>query len=57
MIDIFRVRKPILAMRHLNGFTPERVHEWAKREIEQLYENNVDAILVEDYFGTPNDVE
>ena len=55
--QIFHVDKPILAMLHLNGFTPERVHEWAKREIEQLYANGVDAILVEDYFGSPEDVE
>ncbi len=55
--NVFRTDKPILAMLHLNGFTPDRVHEWAKREIEQLYENGVDAVLVEDYFGTPDDVE
>ncbi len=55
--QVFQVNKPILAMLHLNGFMPERVHEWAKREIEQLYANGVDAILVEDYFGSPEDVE
>ena len=49
--------KPILAMLHLNGSNPEHVHEWAKREIEQLCENDADAVLVEDYFGTPDDVE
>lgn len=54
---VFRTDKPILAMLHLNGFTPDRVHEWAKREIEQFYANGVDAVLVEDYFGTPGDVE
>ena len=55
--QVFHTDKPIIAMLHLNGFTPERVHEWAKREIEQLYANGVDAVLVEDYFGTPGDVE
>ena len=54
---VFHTDKPILAMLHLNGFTPERVHEWAKREIEQYYTNGVDAVLVEDYFGSPADVE
>ena len=54
---LFGTEKPILAMLHLNGFTPDRVHELAKREIEQFYENGVDAVLVEDYFGTPGDVE
>ena len=52
----FGVQKPILAMLHLNGYTPDRVHDWAKREIEDLYNNGVDAVLVEDYFGTAEDV-
>lgn len=54
---LFGTDKPILAMLHLNGFSPVQVHEWAKREIEQFYVNGVDAVLVEDYFGTPDDVE
>ena len=54
---VFHTDKPILAMLHLNGFTPDRVHEWAKREIEQFYSNDIDAVLVEDYFGTLPDVE
>ena len=53
----FRVEKPILAMLHLNGGTPERIQDLAKREIENLYGNGVDAVLVEDYFGTSGDVE
>lgn len=57
IVRVFRTEKPILAMLHLNGFTPDRVQEWAKREIERLYVNDVDAILVEDYFGTSADVE
>jgi len=56
-MHVFRVEKPILAMLHLNGFTRDQVHEWARREIEQLYTNGVDAVLVEDYFGSPDDVE
>lgn len=55
--EIFHVDKPILAMLHLYGFTPDQVHELAKREMDQLYTNGVDAILVEDYFGSPDDVE
>ncbi len=55
--QVFKVDKPILAMLHLNGSTPDLVHELAKREISQLYTNGVDAILVEDYFGSPDDVE
>lgn len=55
--EIFHADKPILAMLHLYGFTPDQVHELAKREMDQLYTNGVDAILVEDYFGSPDDVE
>ena len=57
MMKVFRVDKPVLAMLHLYGFTPARVQDQAKREIEQLYGNRVDAVLVEDYYGTPVDVE
>ena len=55
--EVFRVDKPILAMLHLGGSAGDRVHERARREIEQYYANGVDAILVEDYFGSPRDVE
>ena len=54
---VFRVNKPVIAMLHLYGFEPRRVQEQAKREIEQLYENGVDAVLVENYFGSAEDVE
>ena len=54
---VFHTDKPILGMLHLNGLTPDGVHDWAKREIEQFYSNGIDAVLVEDYFGTPSDVE
>lgn len=55
--DVFHVDKPILAMLHLGGHNVWHVHEQAKREIEQYYANGVDAILVEDYFGSQRDVE
>ena len=55
--QVFHADKPILATLHLYGFTPDQVHELAKREMDQLYTNGVDAILVEDYFGSPEDVE
>ena len=57
ILKTFHTDKPIIGMLHLNGFTPDRVHEWAKREIEQMYGNGMDAVLAEDYFGTPDDVE
>ncbi len=34
---VLRTEKPILAMLHLNGYTPDKVHELAKWEIEQFY--------------------
>ena len=57
MDKVFRVDKPILAMLHLNGGTPERIQDIAISEIANLYGNGVDGILVEDYFGTSRDVE
>ncbi len=57
IVNTFRTDKPILAMLHLNGGTQERIHEQAKEEIKVLFDNGVDAVLVEDYFGTASDVE
>lgn len=57
VVCTFRTDKPILAMLHLNGHVPEMVQDLAKREIEDLYGNGVDAVLVEDYFGSAEDVE
>ncbi|AMB58303.1 BtpA/SgcQ family protein [Microterricola viridarii] len=47
----------VLGMVHLKGETPEEKLDIAKREIETLYSNGVDAVIVENYFGTPDDVE
>lgn len=54
--NIFPVCKPIIGMLHLNGNSPREVHDLAKREIEQMYSNGVDAVLAENYFGTADDV-
>ena len=56
-LHAFHTDKPVLAMLHLGGADPDRVHEQAKREIEQYYGGGADGILVEDYFGSPDDVE
>ncbi|MBQ7486268.1 MAG: membrane biogenesis protein [Clostridia bacterium] len=53
---VFRENKPIIAMLHLSGHYQDEVQELAKREIELYYSNGVDAVLVEDYFGTARDV-
>ena len=57
IVRIFRVDKPVIAMLHLAGHGRRAVHELAKREIEQLYANGVDAVLVEDYFGSADDAD
>lgn len=57
ILSVFGVNKPIIGMLHLNGYHAKEIHELAKFEIEQMYLNGVDAILAEDYFGEPEDVE
>lgn len=51
-LDIFKTKKPILAMIHLKGDTDEEVFERAKKEIDIYYENGADAVIVENYFGS-----
>ena len=57
VLQVFRAVKPVAAMLHLGGSEQEPARDRAKREIEVLYGNGVDAILAEDYFGSPDDVE
>ena len=56
-VQVFGTEKPILGMLHLGGGKQDEIRERARREISCFYENEVDGILVEDYFGTPEDVE
>ena len=55
--EIFGVEKPIFGMLHLSGYGREKVLENAKREIDIMYRNGVNAVLVENYFGDRVDVE
>ena len=55
--DVFPVEKPIMAMLHLKGNSKEDILERAKREADLLFECGVDAVIVEDYFGSEEDVE
>ena len=57
MKDIFGVDKPIIGMLHLSGYGREKILENARREIEIMYRNGVNAVLVENYFGDRVDVE
>ncbi len=56
-LDIFDVKKPIIGMLHLGGGTREEIRERAVLEIGQMYGAGVDAVLVENYFGSAADVE
>ena len=55
--EVFGVEKPIIGMLHLSGYGREKVLENAKREMEIMYRNGVNAVLVENYFGDQVDVE
>lgn len=55
--ELFGVTKPILAMLHLQGDSPQDVLDRAMRETEILVGNGVDGLIVEDYFGSRHDVE
>ncbi|WP_318615491.1 BtpA/SgcQ family protein [Sporosarcina sp. YIM B06819] len=56
-LSLFDVEKPIMAMIHLKGESDEEKIEIAKLEIDQLIENGIDAVIIENYFGTPEVVE
>lgn len=47
---------PIFAMLHLKGETPAEKLAIARRETEILWESGVDAVIVENYFGSTDDV-
>ena len=49
--------KPVLAMLHLKGETAQCRLRRAHREIDIFEDAGVDGIIVENYFGTPDDVE
>lgn len=57
LTSVFDQPKPVLAMLHLKGEGTADVIERALREIEILTANGVDALVVENYFGTVADVE
>ena len=51
-MELFSNKKPVIGMLHLKGSTDEEVFRIAKQEIDIYFENGVDAVLVENYFGT-----
>ena len=51
-----KIEKPIIGMIHLKGENYEDKLKRAISESDILFDNGVNAILVENYFGSPNDV-
>jgi hypothetical protein len=56
-LELFSDSKPILGMIHLKGETPAEKLSLAKWEIDIMLQHGIDAIIVENYFGTPEDME
>ncbi len=56
LLSSFRNSVPIFAMLHLKGDSPQEKLEIAKRETEILWSSGVDAVIVENYYGSADDV-
>ena len=56
-LDLFQTEKPVLAMIHLKGDTKEEKLKIAKNEIDLLIDNGIDAVIIENYFGSSEDME
>ena len=55
--EVFKTKKPIIGMLHLMGSSPQNIVDNAIEEMKMMTENGVDAVLVENYFGSADDVE
>jgi len=55
-LSTFDNRIPVFAMLHLKGETPAEKFDIARRETQILWESGVDAVIVENYFGSVDDV-
>lgn len=56
LLDSFASAIPVFAMLHLKGSDPGDVQIRARREIDALWSVGVDAVIVENYFGSVDDV-
>ncbi len=57
-LELFKTKKPIMAMLHLKGNTREERLEICLREADIYAENGVDSMIVENYFSRdPAEVE
>lgn len=57
ILSVFKNKKPIIAMVHLKGDTPDEIFERAKEEIRIFEEDGVDGIMLENYYGNYYDLE
>ncbi|MDY2778071.1 MAG: BtpA/SgcQ family protein [Collinsella sp.] len=55
-LSLFKEEKPVMAMLHLKGTNPDDVMERMKRELDIYISEGVDAVIVENYFGTYGDM-
>ncbi len=55
--ELFGASKPIIAMLHLKSDVHMDMASRAKQEIALYYDNGVDAVLVENYFGSVDDCQ
>lgn len=55
-LELFKVKKPIIAVIHLKGETKEEVMTRAKKEISIYADNGIDGILMENYYGNYSDL-
>lgn len=56
-LRVFKNSKPIIGMIHLKGHSDKQVYEKAIKEIDILLDTGVDAVMIENYFGTLSQVE
>ncbi len=56
-LSVFNHKKPIIGMLHLKGNDPDLVVANAYHEALLMVKNGIDAVIVENYFGTAEDVE
>lgn len=54
--QLFGHGKAVMGMIHLKGEGREDILSRAGKEVQLLLDNGVDAVIIENYFGTPDDV-
>lgn len=56
-LSIFPNKKPIMGMLHMLGDQKKNSMKRAKLELKEYLKNGVDAVIIEDYFGSISDCE